>query len=529
MPNSLNLNTTPLFITASDDAEVDIHNGGPGTVYYSTANTVSSSSNDGSIAAGATLRSRAPKWIVSTTQTKVFTTDIRPRDDTHNIHGIEDFTTLASLDGASGEWINVKSPTYGAVGDGTTDDTTAFNNALAAAEALTSTGGTVYVPPGTYLLDGEINVDQYVCLVGAGMRETVLKLNDAGTSIVFNKYLGVSPKNSRGGRCGGFHIDGQNLATTCMDVHHAVNRSFTDFRISRPGADGVGLLVQVAQNCTFRDFDMEATAATSNTTGIKVTDAAGGNRFHSFATIEFSYAHIWITQDATSPVEGVSLDAPRHTTFTDGMIEHSTGSLIRVHKARDTYFGRMWLSQDEPTSAYNMVEVQDSGGGGLTHNIVFDTFDINGSQTYSTAFKLTGTDCYTTIRNGYFGNSLVGVDSATGHGCTFENNVNRGSCVTLTTGEINTKAISSANTITSHVGDLPARCVTVSGNTTINTLGVTYPGHVMTLMFSGAPTVSSSAGNIKLSGLSDMSATADDNLTLLCDGTNWHEIARVVK
>lgn len=428
-----------------------------------------------------------------------------------------------------GSVLNVKADSFGAVGDGVTDDTAAFNSALAAAEALTSTGGTVYVPPGTYLLDGEINVDQYVCLVGAGMRETVLKLNDAGTSIVFNKYLGVSPKNSRGGRSGGFHIDGQNLATTCMDVHHAVNRSFTDFRISRPGADGVGLLVQVAQNCTFRDFDMEATAATSNTTGIKVTDAAGGNRFHSFATIEFSYAHIWITQDATSPVEGVSLDAPRHTTFTDGMIEHSTGSLIRVHKARDTYFGRMWLSQDEPTSAYNMVEVQDSGGGGLTHNIVFDTFDINGSQTYSTAFKLTGTDCYTTIRNGYFGNSLVGVDSATGHGCTFENNVNRGSCVTLTTGEINTKAVSSANTITSHVGDLPARRVTVSGNTTINTLGVTYPGHVMTLMFSGAPTVSSSAGNIKLSGLSDMSATADDNLTLLCDGTNWHEIARVVK
>jgi hypothetical protein len=314
-----------------------------------------------------------------------------------------------------------------------------------------------------------------------------------------------------------------------MDVHHAVNRSFTDFRISRPGADGIALLVQVAQNCTFRDFDMEATAGTSNTTGIKLTDAAGGNRFHSFATIEFSYAHIWITQDATSPVEGVSLDAPRHTTFTDGMIEHSTGSLIRVHKARDTYFGRMWLSQDEPTSAYNMVEVQDSGGGGLTHNIVFDTFDINGSQTYSTAFKLTGTDCYTTIRNGYFGNSLVGVDSATGHGCIFENNTNRGSTATLTSGQINTYSLSAANTITGHKNDIPCPYYTITGNTTINTFAATFPGHRVSLIFTGTPTVSSSAGNIKLSGGVDMSATADDLLCLICDGTDWHETSRVVK
>ena len=44
---------------------------------------------------------------------------------------------------------------YGAKGDGANDDTTAFQ---AAVNALPSTGGTVYVPPGDYVIDPTRNV-----------------------------------------------------------------------------------------------------------------------------------------------------------------------------------------------------------------------------------------------------------------------------------------------------------------------------------------------------------------------------------
>src|SRR5262245_54016509 len=50
-------------------------------------------------------------------------------------------------------FINVKN--YGAMGDGATDDTTAFQ---AAVNALPSAGGTVYVPPGDYVIDPTRNV-----------------------------------------------------------------------------------------------------------------------------------------------------------------------------------------------------------------------------------------------------------------------------------------------------------------------------------------------------------------------------------
>lgn len=66
----------------------------------------------------------------------------------------------------------------------------------------------------------------------------------------------------------------------------------------------------------------------------------------------------------------------------------------------------------------------------------------------------------------------------------------------------------------------------VTGNTNV-TNGITVRawdnGRIVRLIFSGTPTVSDT-GTSKLNG--DFVATADDVLTLTCDGTNWYEVAR---
>lgn len=65
---------------------------------------------------------------------------------------------------------------FGAVGDGTTDCTSAFNAAVAAVGA--SGGGTVFVPPGEYLLTGVVWVhDSGVVLRGAGRDRTTLRFD----------------------------------------------------------------------------------------------------------------------------------------------------------------------------------------------------------------------------------------------------------------------------------------------------------------------------------------------------------------
>jgi hypothetical protein len=62
---------------------------------------------------------------------------------------------------------------FGAAGDGTTDCTAAFNEAVEAVGA--AGGGTVYVPPGTYLLTGIVWVHRSrVAIRGAGRRRTRL-------------------------------------------------------------------------------------------------------------------------------------------------------------------------------------------------------------------------------------------------------------------------------------------------------------------------------------------------------------------
>lgn len=54
---------------------------------------------------------------------------------------------------------------FGAVGDGVADDTASFQAAI---DSLPSSGGTIYVPPGEYLISSRINVDKPMCLIGAG-------------------------------------------------------------------------------------------------------------------------------------------------------------------------------------------------------------------------------------------------------------------------------------------------------------------------------------------------------------------------
>ena len=83
--------------------------------------------------------------------------------------------------------------------------------------------------------------------------------------------------------------------------------------------------------------------------------------------------------------------------------------------------------------------------------------------------------------------------------------------------------IASAATIAIPLGQ---RVVTISGTTGITSITATgHSGTTVVLIFSGALTVTD-GGNLKLAG--NFTTTADDTLTLACDGTNWHEVARSV-
>lgn len=81
--------------------------------------------------------------------------------------------------------------------------------------------------------------------------------------------------------------------------------------------------------------------------------------------------------------------------------------------------------------------------------------------------------------------------------------------------------VASANTITLPGGTLNK----VTGTTEIKKITATTAGTRVTLVFEGVVKVVDGE-NLKLAG--NFETTADDTLTLVCDGTNWFEEARAV-
>lgn len=83
-------------------------------------------------------------------------------------------------------WPEVTVKTFGAKGDGVTNDTQAVQNAM-------NSGGLVYFPPGTYLIDS-VTVKSNTKISGAGKGVTILKLLDAPTGPLLD-LRGVSGNN----------------------------------------------------------------------------------------------------------------------------------------------------------------------------------------------------------------------------------------------------------------------------------------------------------------------------------------------
>lgn len=90
--------------------------------------------------------------------------------------------------------------------------------------------------------------------------------------------------------------------------------------------------------------------------------------------------------------------------------------------------------------------------------------------------------------------------------------------------------VASANDIT--LGD--GNYFDITGTTQVNTIAATgwTAGSVVTLQFDASVTVkhntSGTGASLLLAGAADFSATADDTLTLVYDGTTWRETARTV-
>lgn len=543
MADSLNLSTTPLFIAGGTEYEADIVNGGPGTIYYSTANTVSSTSYDGTIASGNRLHVTSPKWIVSTTNTKVF------------IDRYATYTEDVDYDvKVVGEVLNLSN-------DGTTDQAATLQAAQNNIES--QGGGRILIGRsgrGSFALGSLVTFGHSVNIQGQGKRESVFKCTAASAGFYFvgSGDAGYSGSTNRGGKSGGFHLNGNNTATTVMTMR-STNRIMEDIRLATPANNGTALYVDQAQNVDWYGIEAEDSSHSSSRTvkGIVFDGAASGHNFHGTSLNEFTNGHVVFDSSYDAP-SGLGIDYSNNITFVGNMIERTdTYNPVIYGKAGTniTFLGGNITSGGTTDSnlvaEYPIVKLDNSatrglagGGSSPTKNFSFYGVSFTGtlgaaSAKFANVFQLEN-DLTSWHQHVYLS------PSCSYSNCKYLALLNAGSVVFLAPGQdnssggglssgwsnpagagkVNTRIQSSANSITTKA---QISYYELTGNTTLNTLSASYEGHQITIKFSGAPTVSSSAGNIKLSGLVDMSATADDLLCLICDGTSWHETARVVK
>ena len=113
------------------------------------------------------------------------------------------------------ESVSVKD--FGAVGDGTTNDTAAI---AAAINSLSPKGGTLYVPPGTYLLDSLV-FPADPCVInffGSGINDTILLMNSP-TSPVIMSTRSASNIRSTGNQFRNFSVKA-NASGSYSNLNH---------------------------------------------------------------------------------------------------------------------------------------------------------------------------------------------------------------------------------------------------------------------------------------------------------------------
>jgi pectate lyase-like protein len=102
-----------------------------------------------------------------------------------------------ALAGLAGIFINVKDPTYGAAGDGVTNDTTAILAAMTAASA--AGGGIVFFPPGTYQVTTMSPSVRNVVLMGCGHTASIIRGTSATVTLLkFTDHTAASIKRITG-------------------------------------------------------------------------------------------------------------------------------------------------------------------------------------------------------------------------------------------------------------------------------------------------------------------------------------------
>jgi hypothetical protein len=490
--------------------------------------------------------------------------------------------TIADLGPALGvdlrvPWFDVRNRQFagGAKGDGVTDDTAAFQ---AAANAAIAASGTLLIPPtpNSYVISSTINlvpagaglqfhldIAASALQEGAGGGQFAAILWNGGNNTSIFKSLGWKRSQISGIQ---IRIPTNKSGVVAWDIDHDTPRSSTSLlnfcgcRVTvsgTPAADHVGWRMghtsAVSGELSFLNWygcSVECIVGyTGNPIGW-VNEDPNGLSLQWYGCTCSTLKTAWSTTStpgAGSPNGGGSMfwygcgcsqteidfDLTGSNYLISGgrfelgkrFIQLASGTspntVICQNVNIATYSpadGQIFRSDRPGCLILDNCYVNRNGGGGADYDLNMIRLSVGGGLP-ATCFVRGG--CYQADDPFFFSDgtkTLMVVESV--------NKVTTNGIVTGSFSERRgltaTPAVASAATIAVPVG---AELVNVTGTTTITSVAAGYVNQRVTLVFAGILTFTDGS-NLKLAG--NFVTTADDTISLICDGTNWIEIARSV-
>jgi hypothetical protein len=459
---------------------------------------------------------------------------------------------------------------YGALGDGTTDDTTAIQAAVDAAEV---SGGTVYFPTGTYVATG-LTVTATVLLRGDGETSLIKSITSSTTTIlsITGDDVVVERVKLEGNRgqasearaidisgATGVRVDGctiLNAGDTAIQVGTScVDASITNNRIETPGLSGI-LFTNGAFRC--RALGNYVTGANqSDTTGhaginvLGTNSTAGvviqGNQVKSSLTNGIRASAVSTVRPLNVVIDGNLVEDCGVGDVTDGEGISVTviGGVISSNVVRGSNaVGILVWGASENVAVHANVVSNSSQTTSGSHTAIQVHADSDAMRAVSVVGNVTYDDQGTITQNRPIavttnGGSITGLTIVANTG---DNNTNS-DVVDFSPASIRNLAVmygnvadgaeefeevssfADADTTPSVKGHSFWQAFN-SGATSITTLDDGKTGHVVTIKFLNANTTMVSGSGLSLAGAVNKTFNGNDVLTLKYDGTNWLEVSR---
>lgn len=314
---------------------------------------------------------------------------------------------------------------FGAIGDGTTDNTAAINRAIQQIyssvylDSSTLVRRTINFPAGTYLVSGTILIPPYVKLIGEGRDNTVIMTSNTSVPVfktVDSQYNGLGATKPKSVFIQDIQLTSNAaMSSTLFQVDSLTNGKFVNMKFIGYTGSTNNLVYVTDSISNTRNITFDNCTFNTGTSGINV--AVQGSGIASVRVNNSSFDALSVGYSVDNLVNGFSSDhnffgnvsTPRinnanqtHYVIGDAMFGTGSGNVAGLTLGRQTTSGT--VTSSIPTGTATVIGKLLNGAGMFTYQL------DNGSAYRTGVVKFTVTGSATTFEDDYTetGTSLGG-------------------------------------------------------------------------------------------------------------------------